>query len=86
MDHKKSWRLFWYGILGGAVLGGIGALVQSLWLSIPGLILMVAAMIQQRIFYRCPNCARALPTRGGAVGPAAHYCPYCGHDLGWGEE
>ena len=85
MDHKKSWKLFCCGFIAGVVLGVIGKFTKNLWLLIPALILMVAAILQQIIFYRCPNCGRNLPTRGGAVGPAAQYCPYCGHDLGWEE-
>ena len=66
------------------VLGtwGIGLLlylaagwVQSLWLSVLGIVVVLGALVFQLIAYRCPHCGRFLGRNAGA------FCHHCGGSL-----
>ncbi|MGN0396295.1 MAG: zinc ribbon domain-containing protein [Coprococcus sp.] len=43
------------------------------------IILMLVSGVITTIFFRCPNCHRAIPANGT---PNQKYCPYCHKDLG----
>ena len=75
MDHWKSLWLFWVLFSAGAVAAAVGSIVEASWLVLAGVILILAAMAQYLIFYRCPSC-------GGHLGRGfPSYCPHCGEKL-----
>ena len=75
MDYRKSLVLFWALWGTGIVVCAIGVIMEVSWLVLAGVILVLAAMVQYLIFYRCPSCGRYLG-RG-----LPNYCPHCGEKL-----
>ena len=77
MDFKSANR--WQSILlfGGLIVGlvGIGVL-DNLYVSVAGLVLMVLSIVVWWLYHRCPHCrehlGRGTPKR----------CPHCGAWLG----
>ena len=78
MDNKKS--LFYYelGIFLGLPLSLIGLFLPALWLTILGLVIFAAGVLQTIAFYRCPHCGKNLDPRRAH---ATKFCPECGKAL-----
>ena len=77
MNYKKSYQIYLIGLFAGFALGVASLLLQIDWLGIVGVVLFVFGLLQTCVFYRCPNCGKALNFRG----PKPKYCPECGEKL-----
>lgn len=72
MNYRLSHRLLWGFATVGLVLCFVAGKLTSLS-PVPGAALVVFAMVQGVVFYRCPHCKKSL--MGNAALP--HRCPYC---------
>jgi len=69
MTYQRSFGLLWLGLLAGFIAGFLSICL--------GAVIVVLAIAQACVFYRCPHCrhlllnVRGLPDR----------CPGCGEDL-----
>ena len=77
MNYKKSYQIYRIGLFAVIALIAASLLLQIDWLGIVGVVLFVFDLLQTGIFYRCPNCGKALNFRG----PKPKYCPECGEKL-----
>ena len=77
MNYKKSYQIYRIGLFAVIALIAASLLLQIDWLGIVGGVLFVFDLLQTGIFYRCPNCGKALIFRG----PKPKYCPECGEKL-----
>ena len=85
MDYKKSYLLLSAGVWGGGIAALIGMFLET---SNPsanlgqiiagaGVAVMIAALLQAMIFYKCPYCGERFNIRGRKP----DYCPKCGNKL-----
>ena len=77
MNYKKSYQIYLIGLFAAFALIATSLLLQIDWLGIVGVVLYVFDLLQTCIFYRCPNCGKALNFRS----PKPKYCPECGEKL-----
>lgn len=54
----------------------LGQGVENITVAVLGLLLLVAGLAVQLIFWRCPSCGRYLGRSSGIA-----YCPHCGEPL-----
>ena len=79
MDYKKSYVLMQVGGVAGILVNLAAAILPgSLFLMIVGTVTALAAIIQAKIFFRCPHCGGHWDIRGRIP----HCCPECG-ELIW---
>ena len=77
MDYFKSYVLLWVGAITGGALATVGVGLEIHLLLGLGCVVLLAALLQTWLFFRCPNCGRYWNTFG-----IPHYCPHCG-DFIW---
>ena len=63
MNYKKSYQIYRIGLFAVIALIAASLLLQIDWLGIVGVVLFVFDLLQTGIFYRCPNCGKALNFR-----------------------
>lgn len=56
----------------------LGQGVENIVVAVLGLVLIVAGVVVQLIFWRCPSCGRYL---GRPHFGSMNYCPHCGAPL-----
>lgn len=64
MNYKKSYLLFNICLYSGLILCLTSLILKIDWVGILGVIIFILGILQTAIFYRCPNCHKALNFRG----------------------
>ena len=77
MDYKKSYLLFRVCLYAGMILCIISLMIKISWPGMLGIVIVILGISQTAVFYRCPNCHKALNFRGRKP----KYCPECGFEL-----
>lgn len=83
MNYKKSHMLLTFGIWTGSIIVFTGLSIGShgIWIGnligAIGTFMMVSAIVQAVLFFKCPKCGRRLNIRGRKI----DFCPGCGHKL-----
>ncbi len=77
VDYKKSYLIFNTCLYTGLALCLISLMIKITWLGILGIVIFILGILQTSIFYRCPNCHKALNFRE----KKPKHCPECGHQL-----
>lgn len=77
IDYKKSNFLLKYGLLLGGMLVCAYFFLKMNWLAAIGWGILLLAMGQALLFYRCPHCGERLSIRN--ITPT--YCPACGRNI-----
>lgn len=70
MNYRTSFDLLWIGLVSGGI---IGCFFMSL-----GIVIILIAIMQAFVFYRCPHCKYSLLN---VRGMRPNCCPDCGEDL-----
>lgn len=60
---KKSYLIFNTCLYTGLALCLISLMIKITWLGILGIVIFILGILQTSIFYRCPNCHKALNFR-----------------------
>lgn len=81
MSYKTSYLLFNICLYSALILCVISLIAKTDWVGILGIIIFVLGILQTAIFYRCPNCHKALNFKG----KRPKYCPECGFELNFRE-
>lgn len=64
-------------LLAGVVLALLGTDTGGVWLTIPGMALLLGGLALDAVWIRCPQCGRWLGWNTGA------HCPACGTEICW---
>ncbi|MCK9217813.1 MAG: hypothetical protein M0P77_07850 [Firmicutes bacterium] len=77
MDYNKSYLIMHIGLWTGIFIALIFALTEIKWIAYIGAMITLGSLVQAAIFYKCPDCKKALNIRG----KKPKYCPECGTKL-----
>lgn len=77
MNYKKSYRLLNICLYSGLILCLTSLILKIDWVGMLGVIIIILGILQTAIFYRCPNCHKALNFRG----KKPKHCSECGFEL-----
>ena len=83
INYRLSWRIYWTGSGFSLIFLLIDLFAQTNWLGGIGAFLLLTTCGQLLFFYRCPNCGKRLPLKGGKNGAPVPSCPHCEYNLGW---
>ena len=75
-----------YSLFSSIIASFLGALTNSLVLTIMGSILLIIYILISLIFWRCPFCRIRLPMRFDIKNVDEVICPYCHANLLYNEE
>lgn len=82
MNYRTAYRLSICLWIAGGPLFVLGMLFPFFpkfqWLLRLGLILLIAGIAIDLLFYRCPHCGKSLC---GVRGALPSFCPFCGRPL-----
>lgn len=77
MTLRKRRRIAMIILLAGVVLALLGTDTGGVWLTIPGMALLLGGLALDAVWIRCPQCGRWLGWNTGA------HCPACGTEICW---
>ena len=81
MSLKGKMILILVMLVGGMLVGIVGALATAYWLVVVGIALMVGSLIFFLTKWVCPRCGWHL----GRIQGGMNYCPHCGERLDFDE-
>ena len=77
MNYKTGHRAAMVLLFGGVGLGFLAAMMDTHWLELVGVVLALAGIAADAVFYRCPCCRKSLAGHGRQP----QHCPHCGAQL-----
>ena len=77
MTLRKRRRTAMMILLVGVVLALLGTDTGWIWLTVPGMTLLLGGLALDAAWVRCPRCGRWLGWNTGAR------CPACGTEISW---
>ena len=76
MGLRRKQKILWVSLFAVAALAILGALLEMIWLVAAAAAAMLAWLVLELSWWRCPRCGKFL----GQLDQKT-YCPYCGESL-----
>lgn len=76
MDLRRKGKILWVSLCVLAALAMLSALLEMMWLVAVAAAAMLAWLVLELSWWRCPHCGKFL----GHLDQKT-YCPYCGESL-----